>query len=134
MNKNSLSKRALLLTAFGGLAALSDSAISQSMEYRRGYDQGYRDGAAAQSNEGQRGQIVIDDARYGSRGNSCDARDTLQRAAGWRRHLVIRVNNDLCGDPAPDRPKRLEVRYRCGDGPGQRTEAREGSDLAISCR
>ena len=131
-------KQALLALAFiiAGLGA--GSAFSQSAEYRRGYDQGYRDGIEAANAQAQAGRgagrIIIRDASYGTRDASCDARDAIQQIAGWRRHLEVRASNDLCGDPAPRRPKRLVIAYTCGDGPEQRVFGREGNVLAISCR
>ncbi|HEY8027865.1 MAG TPA: hypothetical protein VIF60_25225 [Burkholderiaceae bacterium] len=125
----------VLMLATAGLA--SGSAMAQSQEYRRGYDQGYRDGAEAQSQAdrgGQRGRIVIEEAHYGSReGGFCEAREALQRMAGWRRHLDILADNNLCGDPAHGIPKHLDVRYRCGDSQPMRAEAHEGEMLALNC-
>ncbi|MES2934262.1 MAG: hypothetical protein V4805_12340 [Pseudomonadota bacterium] len=138
MDNSSAVRRALFLVASMAIGAMSGAAFAQSSEYRRGYDQGYRDGVEAQSNQeqssGSRGRIVIDDANYGTRRDACDAREAIERAAGWRRHVTITADNSLCGDPAPDRPKRLEVRYHCGRDAPQRAEAREGSVLSLSCR
>jgi hypothetical protein len=124
--------------AFVTMAMMAGSASAQSAEYRRGYDQGFRDGAEATAAQGQsgrmQGRISIESADYGTRDSSCDLRDVLQQTAARRRYLEVRVNNDLCGDPAPNRPKRLVVRYRCGDGPDQRVDGREGSILALVCR
>lgn len=117
---------------------MSVSAFAQSREYQRGYDQGYRDGAEAQirqdQQDGPAARIIIEEANYGTREASCDARDTLQNAVGRRRYISIAANNDLCGDPAPNRPKQLIVEYRCGDGPVLRARTREGGSVTLNCR
>ncbi|CAN5437631.1 hypothetical protein BH11PSE11_BH11PSE11_23010 [soil metagenome] len=120
------------------LTMMAGTASAQSAEYRRGYDQGFRDGAEATAAQGQsgrmQGRLHIESAMYGTRDASCDVRDALQQSAARRRYLEIRVNNDLCGDPSPGRPKRLMVSYRCGDGAEMRADGREGSMMALSCR
>ena len=130
-------KRVLCAVGFITLSAMSVSAFAQSREYQRGYDQGYRDGSEAQSSQdqqgGPRGRIVIERANYGTREASCDARDTLQNAIGRRRDVSIAANNDLCGDPAPNRLKQLDVEYRCGDGPAVRARTREGGSITLNC-
>ena len=129
--------KTLSVLAFVMLGLLSAPAFSQSAEYRRGYDQGYRDGAeaaTAQAQPGGMGRIIIVEAIYGTRGASCNALDAIQQSSGRRRHLEVRANNDLCGDPAPKQPKRLAITYRCGDGPEQRVVGREGSVVVMSCR
>lgn len=133
-------KNKLLCIAVGmALAAASGFASAQSAEYRQGYEQGYRDGADAQRNAdaggGPIGHIIIEEARYGRRDMGvCDARDVIQRSIGWRRHFDIHVSNQLCGDPAPNEPKHLHVRYRCGNSQSAEAEAPEGSIMALSCQ
>ena len=138
MNTKLVSKGILCALGFIALGTLSAAASAQSMEYRRGYDQGYRDGAEAQSQQGQQngppGRIIIDDATYGTRSASCNARDIVQQAVGRRRNISIVANNDLCGDPAPKQQKQLVVTYRCGDGPVLRAQARESSSVTLNCR
>jgi hypothetical protein len=126
--------RVLTFLAFG---AASASAVAQSAEYRRGYEKGFQDGQA--SMERGRGRefsarIHIVMARYGTRDSTCDARDAIESFAGSRRDVEIRVNNDLCGDPAEGRHKVLVVDYRCGDGPRKRIETRESETMFLSCR
>ncbi|MBC7500386.1 MAG: hypothetical protein H7315_07800 [Herminiimonas sp.] len=135
MNTKFAKKHVLCALAFIAIGSSAGSALAQSTEYRRGYDQGYRDGAEAQSGQqtGQ-GRINIEEAIYGTGNAACDASQSLQNAAGRRRQLSIRVDNNLCGDPAENRPKRLSVTYRCGDGAAQRVQAREGTTLNINCR
>ncbi len=129
-------KHVLCAALFAALGMACTTASAQSQEYRRGYDQGYRDGAEAQSSADhhQPGKIIIEESHYGSReGGFCDSRETLQRMAGWRRHLDVQASNNLCGDPARGIPKHLEVRYRCGDSQSVRVEAREGEVLELNC-
>ncbi len=133
------SKGVLCALGFITLSAMSVSAFAQSREYQRGYDQGYRDGAEAQNRQGQpgggpAGRILIEEANYGTRDGLCDARDTLQQMVGWRRNVSIVADNQLCGDPAPNRPKQLNVAYRCGDGPVLRARTREGGTITLNCR
>jgi hypothetical protein len=138
---NSLSvplKKAVPILALALLGLSAGPALSQSMEYRRGYDQGYRDGAEASTAQAQSaasaGRITVVTAQYGIRGVTCDARDSLQQAAGRRRYLGVTVDNNLCGDPAPKQPKRLFITYRCGDGPELRVAGPEKSVLVMNCR
>ena len=120
------------------LGATATSAFSQSAEYRRGYEKGFRDGQESMERERGReyssARIQILTARYGTRDSSCDARDTIRSFAGSRRDVEIRVNNDLCGDPAEGRHKVLVVDYRCGDGARKRLETRESDTMFLSCR
>ena len=126
------------------LAPLSDAA-AQSAEYRRGYDEGYRAGmdAARGGNMGgpegmERGggrrRIIIEDAVYGDRDGSCDARPAVQAMVERQRDPLVRADNRLCGDPAPRRGKTLEITYRCGDGRMLRTAIREDTQAVLSCR
>ncbi len=126
---------AIVLLACGLASA---TAGAQSEEYRRGYDQGYRDGAEAQNHAdhgGPAGRIIIEEAHYGVRGGGfCDARGAVQQLVGWRRHADVPAGNNLCGDPAYGMPKFLFVRYRCGDSQAARAEAPENAILQLSCQ
>ena len=138
MNFANYRKSALCAAMVAAFSLASASAGAQSEEYRRGYDQGYRDGAEAQSRTdqgGPAGRIIIEEARYGARdAGMCDARGAIQRIAGWRRHIDVRVDNNLCGDPAYGVPKMLFVRYRCGDSQSARVEAPENGVMQLSCQ
>ena len=131
-------KHALSALVLATLGITAGSAFAQSTEYRRGYDQGYRDGVEATNAQAQpaptMGRISIVDAQYGTREARCDAGPAIQQIASRRRTIDVTVNNNLCGDPAPNRTKRLSVTFRCGDGPEQRVSGPEGRVLAISCR
>jgi len=133
-------KKMLLCVVAGfTLAGASGLASAQSAEYRQGYEQGYRDGADAQRHAdaggGPVGNIIIEEAHYGRRDRGmCDAREAIQREIGWRRHFDIHVGNELCGDPAPNEPKHLHVRYRCGNSQSAEAEAPESSVMALSCQ
>ncbi len=132
-------KQVVSVLAFAMLGLLAGSAFSQSADYKRGYEQGYRDAVEASreqhgSSEPARGRMTVLDAKYGFRGDVCDARQAVQQIAAMRRHVDVRVNNDLCGDPVSGQVKRLIIVYRCGDGPEQRVAGAEGTTLAMSCR
>lgn len=133
-----LERQVLLLTAAVLCLFAAAQASAQSEEYRRGYDQGYRDAMEAQQHPRQEGNwhILVEEAHYGSReggGGFCEAREPIQREIGGRRRADIRVDNGLCGDPAPGFHKHIEVRYRCGDSQPVRAEAPEGSVLELHC-
>lgn len=140
-------KSHLILSAIAAimLAAPSSAVLAQTAEYRRGYDEGYRagmDAARAGEGRGGRGQgegggrrrIVIEDAVYGDRDGSCDARPAVQAMVDRQRDPMIRADNRLCGDPAPRRAKALEITYRCGDGRMLRTTLREDTQAVLTCR
>ncbi|WP_426197248.1 hypothetical protein [Massilia sp. DWR3-1-1] len=129
------------------LLAASASAMAQSQEFRRGYDQGYRDGMAAAQGGGRdwrggghggndqgRSRIEIERADYGVREGFCDARPAVMQALARGGNFSITAGNQLCGDPAPRKRKRLTVTYRCGDGEVQRGQADEGDALTLNCR
>ncbi|MES2535897.1 MAG: hypothetical protein V4632_08500 [Pseudomonadota bacterium] len=149
MITRSSTKKTLCLLSFAVLGAMSASAFSQSAEFGRGYEQGYRDGYAAQQQgsryeqdkkyqrggQGQRGgRLVILEAFYGLQGATCDAREAMQRNAESQRQLNVTVNNQLCGDPAVGRTKQFFVTYQCGNNRAQRQVKNEGDTLSLSCR
>jgi hypothetical protein len=133
--------RALLLAATVlALLAPPGAAQAQSMEYRRGYDDGYRAGldaargSAGTMEPGGGRRIVVEDAVYGDREGVCDARPALQSMIDREREPLVRADNRLCGDPAPRRVKTLEITYRCGNGRMLRTALREETQAVLSCR
>jgi hypothetical protein len=139
MNTLFSSKQVFSVLALAALGVLAGSVSAQTADYRRGYDQGYRDAMeASRAQPGPtgpaRGHMTVLDAKYGFRGDVCDALQAVQQIASMRRHVDVRANNDLCGDPASGRIKRLTIVYRCGDGPEQRVAGAEGSVLVMSCR
>jgi len=136
----------LLKSAAAVLALLAPLSVAhaQSNEYRRGYDEGYRAGMDAarggnmhgrdgMERGGGRRRIIIEDAVYGDREGSCDARPAVQAMVERQREPLVRADNRLCGDPAPRRGKTLEVTYRCGDGRMLRTAIREDTQAVLSC-
>lgn len=139
-------KTTLCTLVLAACSLVAANAQAQSEEYRRGYEQGYHDGAEAQSHAdhgGPQGLIIIEEAHYAAREitregfrevAACDARGTIQHMVGWRRHFDVPVNNNLCGDPAFGVPKHLFVRYRCGDSQSARVEAPENAILQLSCQ
>ena len=128
---------ALRLAAALALAVASASAFAQSAEYRRGYDDGFAAGqrAAHDDRGGRPGwrRLTIDNADYGGRRGTCDA-----RRAVWgeleSNNGNVRAGNQLCGDPAHGERKRLRVVYRCGDSEPMRAVVREGEVMRLSCR
>lgn len=138
-------KRLVCALALIGLGVVSSAASAQSAEFRRGYDQGYREGmAAAQVRDGRdgrdgrqdhgRGRIQVVEALWGVRDASCDAREAVRQIAGRYSNPSITANNQLCGDPAPRTRKRLTVTYRCGDSQIMRAQADEGDSLTLNCQ
>lgn len=138
------SKNILCVLGLLAASAMSIPAFAESTEFRRGYEQGYRDGTEARDYQRpQRGtarKITIDQARYGTRNASCNPRDKLQKAVDKarnsddRRHgFSVVANNQLCGDPAPNTLKQLDLSYRCDSGPVQRTQTREGDSVTLRC-
>jgi hypothetical protein len=134
--------RPLLLAAtVVALLAPFGATQAQSMEYRRGYDDGYRAGMdAARGGPGMVDpggggrRIIIEEAVYGDRESVCDARPAVQAMVDRQREPVVRADNRLCGDPAPRHAKSLEITYRCGNGRMLRTALREDTQAVLSCR
>ncbi|MBC7502378.1 MAG: hypothetical protein H7315_18055 [Herminiimonas sp.] len=134
-------KAALYVLAVSGGCAFAGSAMAQSMEYQRGYDAGYRDGAQAQAQADSNGRgydsagrIEIEQAIYGTRDRSCDATQAVQAAIGRRAQVTLIADNRLCGDPAENQVKRLSIRYHCSNEASQRVRAMEEETVSLSCR
>ncbi len=136
----------LLQLAMAITALLAPLSVAQahSMEYRHGYDEGYRAGMDAARGGNMHGpeamergagrrRIIIEDAVYGDRDGSCDARPAVQAMVERQREPLVRADNRLCGDPAPRRGKTLEITYRCGGGRMLRTAIREDTQAVLSC-
>ena len=125
------------IAAVVALGAATTSAFAQSAEYRRGYEDGYTAGMRAADQDRDRnpgyGRIYIEEAEYGVRGASCDARRPVWEQVR-RNDGVIRISNQLCGDPIRGTNKRLRVVYRCGDSEPMRVFGREGETLRLNCR
>ena len=130
------------------LTMASTSAFAQSREWQRGYDAGFRDGFAAGQNAGSGGvppfqpppgnrpqpwRLVIDDAQFGIRGATCDARWAVQSAVDRHGPNLIYASTQLCGDPAPNRAKTLWVTYRCENRRPVSVSAPEGRWLNLNC-
>jgi len=124
----------LRIAAVLALTAASTSAFAQSAEYRRGYDDGYAAGQRdAREGGGGRGRgLVIDEAIYGVRGATCDARRAVRQEAERNGGVVV-AGNHLCGDPRRNTEKRLTVTYRCGNDRPNQVSARENDSLRLSC-
>jgi hypothetical protein len=125
------------IAAIVALSAATTSAFAQSAEYRRGYEDGYTAGMRAADQDRDRypgrDRVYIEEAEYGVRGASCDARRSVWQEIR-RNDGVIRIGNQLCGDPARGAPKRLRVVYRCGDSEAMRVYGREGETVRLSCQ
>ena len=125
------------LAAVLALSAASTSAFAQSAEYRRGYEDGFAAGQrAAQDGRGGRGQwgrLHIEEAIYGARGAVCDARQAVRQEVDRSGGTVV-VGNHLCGDPAYNQEKRLNIVYRCGNDNPVRVMGRENETMRLSCR
>jgi hypothetical protein len=128
------------IAAVLALAAASTGAFAQSAEYRRGYDDGYaagqrdaRNGPGVADGSMPWGRLHIEEAEYGVRDASCNARRSVRDQVERNRGFVT-ANDQLCGDPAPNQQKRLRVVYRCGDSAPARAYARQGERLRLSCR
>ncbi len=128
----------LALAAVLALAA-TGSALAQSQEYRRGYDQGYRDGVTAARNN------AVDNSRFGPRyridratygvGNAvCDATPALRQRLPAPPGSALLVDNGLCGDPAPGTRKMLDVQYRCDNNRALRISLPESAPIELPCR
>src|SRR5688572_5264845 len=110
MNIRSTSKLGLICgLSFVALGALSAPAFAESTEFRRGYEQGFqdaRDGRNQQHGQYQnsRRRISIEQARYGTRGRTCDAEVALQRAVDSARDRKYSntSNNDRYGNNGYD--------------------------------
>lgn len=141
------------LAAALALTAASASAFAQSAEYRRGYEDGYAAGQRAALDErGYRGgygddrgyrdergrgpgwgRLSVEQAEYGARGRTCDARWAVRQEAERNGGAVL-AGNQLCGDPAFKVPKTLTVVYRCGNDAPLQASARENDTLRLVCR
>ena len=128
------------IAAVLALAAASTGAFAQSAEYRRGCDVGYatgqrdaRNGPDGAGGSMSWGRLHIEEAEYGVRDASCNARRSVRDQVERNRGFVT-ANDQLCGDPAPNQQKRLRVVYRCGDSAPARAYARQGERLRLSCR
>jgi hypothetical protein len=76
-------------------------------------------------------QLRILSASYGSGDRSRDVTGMLQRMMGEGGRVDARVDNEsMGGDPAPDRPKTLTVRYYY-DGQQREKTVREGETLRL---
>lgn len=140
MNNAPLTARLGRATAAALLLAASSGAVfAQSQEFRRGYDQGYRDGVtAARNNTVDNGRFGpryrIDRATYGVGNAVCDATPTLRQRLPAPPGSALIADNGLCGDPAPGTPKSLNVQYRCDNGPVLRTNIPENAPIQLGCR
>ncbi len=76
--------------------------------------------------------IQVLDARYGSQRNACNAAQAVARQCDGRDRCGVRVDNNLCGDPAYGEQKVLEVNYSCR-GARRNAFGREGQRVELHC-
>ena len=114
--------------------------------YRKGLDEGYADGYRKGLDEGRpviapppppppppRHTIMVNRASYGAGGRRCDASRAVGNIANGQVAVSVEASNDLCGDPAREVRKRLEVDYQCGRV-GKRAFANERDSVYLDCR
>jgi hypothetical protein len=80
-----------------------------------------------------RNTIMVNRATYGAGGRRCDASRAVGNIANGQVAVSVEANNDLCGDPAREQKKRLEVDYQCGRA-GKRAFANERDSVYLDCR
>lgn len=128
----------LSAVAFATLGIVSLPSVADSGEYVRSYEQGHPDEYERQyhhrHHNGRRPHIYIEEARYGLRGASCDARRSLQAAVGTHRHVSVAINNNLCGDPVPGVQKRIRITYSCDNGEVFELRVPERDIATLYCR
>ena len=138
------SARVAGLVAVLALGAVSSTAFAQSREWQRGYDQGFRDGVASVQGGGvppfqppppgwQTGRLIIQEAVFGVRGGTCDARPAVQSIVDRHGPNRVYASTQLCGDPAPNRAKTLWLTYSCDGRRPTSVSAPEGRWLNLSC-
>ena len=114
--------------------------------YRRGFEEGYAQGYRKGFDEGRpviapppppppppRHTIAVNRASYGVGSKRCDASRAIANIASGQVTATIEANNDLCGDPAREQRKRLEVEYQCGRVT-KRAFANERDSVYLDCR
>jgi hypothetical protein len=89
-------------------------------------------GGGGQPGGGNRGQLQILSAKYGSGRQQVDVTNRLQNLVSNGR-INVRVNNGsmAVADPAPQQPKNLFVSYSVGNGKRQTVTIQEGSYLTL---
>ena len=112
--------------------------------YRAGFDDGYAQGYRKGLEEGRppvvvapppppRRTIRVTRATYGAGPKRCDASRAVGMIANGQVSVSIEADNDLCGDPARDQRKRLEVNYVCGRT-AKSAFANERDSVHLDCR
>ncbi|MDX1570883.1 MAG: hypothetical protein R3200_10375, partial [Xanthomonadales bacterium] len=76
--------------------------------------------------------LRIESVTYGARNGTCDASLAFARACNGERACEITIDNSLCGDPARNTRKSVDIEYRCGDRP-LRFSADEGATVRLDC-
>jgi hypothetical protein len=133
---------ALVIAAGTALAQREEDGVYRD-GYRRGFDDGYAQGYRKGLEEGRpvmvapppppRRTIVVSRATYGAGPRRCDASRAVGSIANGQVSVSIEASNDLCGDPARDQKKRLEVSYVCGRV-AKTAFAHERDSVYLDCR
>ncbi|MGE4555535.1 MAG: hypothetical protein AB7D07_01810 [Desulfovibrionaceae bacterium] len=63
----------------------------------------------------------------------CDAKKAVKKLCEGKKMCVVKVGNELCGDPYKGKGKYLFVEYTCGDMV-ERVKADEGDAAAFGCK
>lgn len=136
---------ALALAAATAVAQQEGGAYREG--YRAGFDDGYAQGYRKGLEEGRppvvvappppppppRRTIQVTRAVYGAGPKRCDASRAVRMIANGQVSASIEVDNDLCGDPAQNQRKRLEVHYVCGRT-AKTAFANERDSVYLDCR
>lgn len=75
--------------------------------------------------------ILIESARYGSKGASCDATALLKRVCDGKALCQIRADENLCGLPGTDNA--LQINFRC-NGASQSAAIGNGRNGDLVCK
>ncbi len=145
MAKRTISLRLVGILGVLALGAAASSASAQSRDWQRGYEAGFRDGVASVQGGGvpppfqpppagwQVGRLVIQDAQFGVRNATCDARNAVQSIVDRSGPNRVYASTQLCGDPAPNRAKTLWVTYSCDNRRPVSVATPEGRWLNMNC-
>jgi hypothetical protein len=138
MNKFLLACLALLPLLATAAPRLPEEMLrGRNAQYQQGFRDGFREAVRMMNGGGggggQQTGLRINSATYGGESRRCDFTARLAKRANGRTEYVLRVNNSLCGDPAPGREKTAVVQYRCGRT-DQTATIREGRSGTLRCR
>ena len=76
--------------------------------------------------------MVIDRVEYGAGDRTCDATRAIASACSGQSACNVRIDNQLCGDPASGTRKEATISFRCGGSPREERIS-EGGMANLSC-